>query len=127
MKKVYAYVNEGRTIADCPNCNGAEFVKKGEPFICSHCHPEVRGSKSVQVQGYTVAVNDPTSALEARQRIIAGGGGMDVIFPADFEEILNVLHLRPSMQNMNWRPGETLQDLTLENVAHGAPMPGGAL
>lgn len=34
---VVAYVNHGRWVADCPDCNGAEFVSMGAPFMCSNC------------------------------------------------------------------------------------------
>ena len=34
---VYARLNEGRWIADCPRCRGAEFVTEGVLFLCGSC------------------------------------------------------------------------------------------
>jgi hypothetical protein len=35
----YAFVNEGRWIASCPDphCSGAEFVREGHPLLCASC------------------------------------------------------------------------------------------
>ena len=34
---VYAYVNHGRWVADCPSCNGAELVSENQEFLCGTC------------------------------------------------------------------------------------------
>jgi len=39
---VKARVNEGRWIADCPDCSGAELVMLGEPFVCKSKNHGVR-------------------------------------------------------------------------------------
>lgn len=35
-KKVAAYINHGRWVADCP-CGGAELVTENEPMLCGSC------------------------------------------------------------------------------------------
>ena len=35
-KTIYAYINQGRWVADCP-CNGAEIVEPGEDMLCGSC------------------------------------------------------------------------------------------
>lgn len=37
---VHAYINHGRWVADCPNCNGAELVASGMPMVCGSCGAE---------------------------------------------------------------------------------------
>lgn len=34
---VYAYVSEGRWVADCDECNGAEFVTEDQVMVCGTC------------------------------------------------------------------------------------------
>jgi hypothetical protein len=34
--QVYAYVNHGRWVADCP-CGGAELVTEDQPLLCGSC------------------------------------------------------------------------------------------
>jgi hypothetical protein len=36
-ESIYARVNHGRWLADCPVCRGAELVTEGEPFLCGSC------------------------------------------------------------------------------------------
>ena len=76
QKTIRAYINQGRIVADCPECNGAEFVKPGGWFLCMNCHPELRGTKTVVVDGYKIPVTDPVAQQAARDRLIADG-----IFP----------------------------------------------
>lgn len=38
--EVDAYINHGRWVADCPNCNGAELVAPGVTMICGSCGAE---------------------------------------------------------------------------------------
>ena len=69
-KTIRAYINEARIVADCPDCNGSELVRPGEYFLCAHCHPELRGTKTVTVDGYKIPVSDPIAAQSARQQLI---------------------------------------------------------
>lgn len=90
-----AEVNHGRLIARCPDayCSGAEYVTRGRPvFWCDECQ------------------NRP-----------AGGAYISVEFPtdADLERASSILSVRP-LAAQNWRPWvETLDQLEMENTAHG--------
>ena len=131
QKTIRAYINQGRIVADCPECNGAEFVKPGGWFLCMNCHPELRGTKTVVVDGYKIPVTDPVAQQAARDRLIADGSAALVIVPDNFERIWEVLRLRPSVLNMNWYcegnkrmpSGETLDQLVFENIQNGDPIP----
>lgn len=46
-----------------------------------------------------------------------------LIWPADPDAIEAILMLRPDMRTRNWHPGESLEDLLAENVAHGIDPP----
>jgi len=131
QKKIRAYINEARIVADCPDCNGSELVRPGEYFLCAHCHPELRGTKTVTVDGYKIPVSDPIAAQSARQQLIESGEAALVIVPDNFERIWEVLRLRPSVLNMNWYckgnkrmpSGETLDQLIFENIQNGDRVP----
>lgn len=47
-------------------------------------------------------------------------------WPANAEDIWAVLALRPMVNTRNWMVGETLEELVLENAAHGLPPVTGA-
>ncbi len=87
---VYAYVNHGRWVADCPlGCGCAAIVQPGQPFDCRS-----RGG------GFCC------DAL-----------GSPVVCPPDALAIEHVLAGRPT-PNRNWYVGETVDALRAENVAH---------
>jgi hypothetical protein len=43
----------------------------------------------------------------------------DVVWPTDPDAIQTVLMMRPVAATRNWKPGETIDDLLMENAAHG--------
>jgi len=89
-REVAARVNEGRWIADCPFCGGAQFTSPDDRrFLCADCG-------NVEI----------------------GGKWMRVIWPAVPEAIEDVLVIRPT-ENRHWLPGETAADLRRENAQHG--------
>ena len=89
--EVIAYINHGRWVADCPNCNGAELLNKDEPrFYCLSCYNEHVGNRFVLV-----------------------------VWPAELEKLEDQLLLRPQLKNQNMNLGETLIDLVTENVVAG--------
>jgi hypothetical protein len=49
------------------------------------------------------------------------GGSTEVIWPqaAMVAGVVRLLMMRPHFKNRNWRPGETLVDLMVENAQHG--------
>lgn len=87
--EINAYVNHGRWVADCPCCSGAMIVDPADPFF--FC-PECR---------------------------MQGKGWYYVEFPADLLTIERLLTARPDIHTRNWRPGETMDRLSLENRSHG--------
>ena len=90
---IFARIDHGRWMADCPFCRGAEFADPAYPwFACASCGNEA-------VDGKFVKVWFPGEALR--------------------EQIEAVLRQRKYLANMNWRPGETIQDLEDENQEHG--------
>lgn len=130
-KTIRAYINEARVVADCPDCNGSELVQPGGWFLCAHCHPELRGTKTVNVDGYQIPVSDPIAGQSAREWLIDHGEAAQVIVPEEWERIWDVLRLRPHVSNMNWYcmgnkrmpKGETLETLVLENIQNGDRVP----
>lgn len=42
-----------------------------------------------------------------------------IVWPADPDGVEMLLRRRPDVTTRNWEPGETLEDLLAENVAHG--------
>ena len=87
--KVFARVNHGRWIADCPFCAGAEFVNKSLPvFMCQSCWNEAVKGKWLPVE-----------------------------FPAEHVQIDRELLLR-NTENQNWQKGETVERLVIENMEH---------
>ncbi len=83
--EVAVRVNHGRWLADCPYCHGAEIARVGEPFYCMSCG-------------------------------MAGNAGhtMTARFPDDAAQIEHALESRP-LENQNWTPGETVEQLIVEN------------
>lgn len=53
----------------------------------------------------------------------ACGWSTELIWPADPEGIETLLMMRPDMTTRNWLPGETLQQLLVENTQHGVLPP----
>jgi hypothetical protein len=86
-----AFVNDGRWIVQCPDCNGAQPAFDGELlYMCHGCW------------------NISTQHKWRR-----------VTFPPDRVDIEGALEIRPLSQNRWWKPPETLQDLRDENSGHG--------
>jgi len=90
QKEVQAYVYRDAWMVYCPNCAGAILVDDKEPFMfCPDCHN---------------ADND--------------GVPYRVIFK-NKDEVDALLSKRKNPQNRNWLPGETVEDLMLEQELHG--------
>jgi hypothetical protein len=51
------------------------------------------------------------------------GEEADVVWPADPAAIEMLLMMRPVPRTRNWLPGESLEDLLGENLAHGIELP----
>lgn len=86
---VEARVDGGRWVVDCPFCPGAELLDPDDlRFFCLGCYNEG-----------------------------AEGRWLQVIVPAEKEEIETVLMERPEIWR-RWDPKKTLMDLQVENVLH---------
>lgn len=82
----YAEVNWGRWIVRCPFCPSAQLASRSARwFLCHFC-----GNKAV------------------------GGQWIPLVWPDNVSEIEAALSVRPP-NNMNWIPGETVEDLLKEN------------
>lgn len=87
-KAVPVMVNGGRWIVRCPFCPSAQNASKlDHRFFCVECG-----------------------------NIDVGGKWVKVIWPDDWEQIEIALFRRPKMQYRNWLPGETLDDLAMQDV-----------
>jgi len=82
---IEARIEHARWIADCPNCNSAEFLFEDKLFMCSSCNnSDVRGKvRKVKVH-------------------------------KDRKKIEDLLKARP-VHNRHWREPETVADLENEN------------
>lgn len=43
----------------------------------------------------------------------------DVVWPPNIDDLMHVLMQRPMPETRNWQPGETLEELVVENALHG--------
>jgi hypothetical protein len=110
-----------RWIADCPvHGEGvAEAVQPGVPFICSRCFPDIYATIPVQAPGGAVAqIPDVAMRRAARRRATEADQVYEVVFPTDKDEIEAQARVRP-LENANWMPGMTVDDMRRENIEHG--------
>lgn len=84
---VPAYVNEGRWVVDCPDCNNAQLAcRTDHRFMCNEC-----GNLAI------------------------GRLWRPVRWPAEVHRIEPLLAGRPA-RNQNWIPGEVVELLAIENL-----------
>ena len=82
-----AEVNHGRWIVRCPYCSGAEIADAEDPvFMCLSCFNEENLGRFHMVR-----------------------------FPKEVDQIEKVLNQRKALENQNWIPGESLEDLKKES------------
>lgn len=93
---IEAFVNDGRWVVQCPDCRSGQLVDPEtiERFFCIECLNERVDRQWVPVR-----------------------------YPAEVEEIEAALSVRVLWERMNWRPGETVEDLRRENREHGITEP----
>lgn len=84
---VPAYVNQGRWVVDCPDCNNAQLAcKTDHRFLCNEC-----GNLAV------------------------GRLWRPVTWPAEVPRLERLLERRP-VPYQNWLPGESVEILAIENL-----------
>jgi hypothetical protein len=93
------FAAQGYWVARCPrpHCWGAEH------------HGPRRGGAGMELGGLFDA------GMECKEC----HGRFAVTWPTDRAEIERILMDRPDPATRNWLPGETLQELVIENLAHG--------
>jgi len=114
-----AYYNHGRWMADCPICGNPFELLDGGTLICSHCWPGLRAVKFVTDEyGALVQAPHTDKIFDTRAAAVEAGQEYEVEYPAERVAIEAALRPRP-VENMNWYPGETVEDLIAENIEHG--------
>lgn len=110
LSVVYARVDFGAWIADCPTCGGAEYVDPEFPFFfCDGC------KNIISPLGAAVPVVFPAnrqqieSELLQRKIILRGGRGQVAIARQAFPAVLGA--------SRSWVPGETVEMLREQHVA----------
>ncbi len=91
---VEARYEEGRWVADCPHCNGAERVLPGEDFLCGSHWADLADQRQVQEPGLTA--KDISSEV---------GQQYPVRFPNEKTQIEATFRGLPRHQ-VSWRLGE---------------------
>lgn len=87
---VAVFINEGRWIAECPDCHGAQLAAREDPrFLCNCCG-----------------------------NVAIAGLWRPVVWPRDVDGIEDALASRDE-RNAHWLPGETVAHLKRENADHG--------
>lgn len=82
---IAVFANEGRWIAECPDCRGAQLASHADPrFMCVCC-----------------------------ANVDNGGAFRPLHWPRNRAALEEVLHERP-MVNQNWTPGETVSVIRAE-------------
>jgi len=121
--KVEAMINAGRWIVRCPDDpKGAHFMEVyyGQTsFVCAGCYPDLLSlTFKKRDDDHYDPVQDVGKRIKAKDDAKKDGREYEIIFPGNAEEIFGTLRQRPA-QAMNWLPGETVEFLQDENVAHG--------
>ena len=110
------YVNHGRWLVDCPTCGGPVMFDPNQSFIaiCGVCNP---GIMAVAFKEREKGVFVPFADQVARKQAVEQANTFTVTMPAEWKQIFNVLRQR-EITKMNWLPGETVDQLKLENAYH---------
>ena len=130
---VKTFVENGEWKALCPTCGNSCHVDLiSNTIVCSTCYPSLRAMAYQQISGGLLRpVPDVQMRSDARRQAEADGAVYDVTFPAEREQIEQVLRARPTKYNMHWyyenhptlkrlgKTVETVADLMAENEAHG--------
>jgi hypothetical protein len=126
---VQAILNCGRWIVMCPDDPEGLHAGEVDPdndtiFICAGCYPDMNAKAFLPFvqDGKTLyrPVDDLVLQQAAADQAAADGNVYTIQFPTDpaVSDIMAAVQMRPTA-NMNWVPGETLDDLNQENIDNG--------
>ena len=102
-KTVNARVDFGRWMADCPDCNGCEYVDPDDPFFfCLSCG-------NVMLEGYARRVVFPKNMAEIEKELVRRPVN-DLIGSNDVDRAMKARPIYPGLSR-SWNPHETVTDL----------------
>lgn len=112
--EVYAYMNHGRWLADCPKCMNASRVKPGrKKFICLACHPKIIATAYVEARSHSGPgagrrilrpVADHDLRADAMRDAQDAGEAYNLIFPREVKEIERILIPVRDVRGKCWYP-----------------------
>lgn len=120
---VRARIWQGQWIADCPTCNGAEFVSPDEPiFFCFGC-----GNRANDNQLRAVIFPDADERMEIErlilERPVDDMAGLSDLERAGLAKPMIVVAIERDNGEVeygqlgrSWNPGETADDLRKQNI-----------
>ena len=102
-KTVNARVDFGRWMADCPDCNGCEYVDPDDPFFfCLSCG-------NVTLEGYARRVIFPKNMVEIEKELIRRPVN-DIIGANAVDKAMKAKSIYRGLSR-SWNPGESVADL----------------
>jgi hypothetical protein len=115
---IQVFINHGRYLARCPKCENVHTVEAAtRTLVCPVCWPGLLAQKMhIDKFGAQVLMPHFDMIFETRDKAIAAGEEYALEFPP--ADVMTILRPR-NIENMNWLPGETLDDLRGENKEHG--------
>lgn len=125
ITKINAFMNHARWVVVCPRCHTAQMAE-GDELICGVCFPQVRAKALQPIEGGLFrTVPDAVLIAGARKQAHEQGEAYAIVYPADKSVIESIVRQRARVQDINWHPGETVDDLKEQNRSHGDPLPKG--
>lgn len=119
-----AFMNNGRWLIRCLKCSTPLRVWNAQGVVCPVCHPGIMAKALLPIKnGLMRPVPDTEIVDAARREAALANEEYFPEYPAERSQIEEILRMRPARSNMNWIPGETLEILREQNIAHGDPVP----
>jgi hypothetical protein len=112
-KTVNARIDFGRWVADCPDCNGCEYVNPDDPFFfCLSCG-------NVTLEGLARKVIFPKNMPDIEKELIRRPVN-DLIGANAVDKALKAKSIYPGLSR-SWNPGESVAELKrqLKEAKHG--------